>query len=397
MGANHPCAHTTVGIVASRDARRRRSRRPAERAAARFAVRAGRRRSSPLSSITPSSPSATPHGNEQAHEFRLGAGSRSAIPGDRRRHRRGVGERPVSGRDGPLRRRRRRVRRRAAPGSGGTPRSPDRATTGRSRRRSSGRCAEVNAGASFLRTGSASCSATPPNRLGRGPRPRADHPRWLGASGYLPGVVDSPRGCSRREGAPFVPRTAPCTCKRRNQFFQLRARRRPRTCTRSSSSSSAGATRACSPSGRAAGVDLQGLQAERRVVEGPRPRAGARHRARGGGLHRVLPRRRRPARRSGTAASCRFPRDQWRSLSAEEQFDAVLYLGPPSSMTTSWPSAALCRDAAYNGHEAGAPVARGDAARAGAVASSTAPRARRRRPAGGSPDAPGGTGRSRAA
>ncbi len=42
-----------------------------------------------------------------------------------------------------------------------------------------------------------------------------------------------------------------------------------------------------------------------------------------------------------------IPRDQWRSLPAEEQFDAVLYLGPPSSMTRSLPSAALCRDAAY--------------------------------------------------
>ena len=43
----------------------------------------------------------------------------------------------------------------------------------------------------------------------------------------------------------------------------------------------------------------------------------------------------------------RIPRDRWRSLSAEEQLDAVLYLGPPSSMTTSWPSPALCRDPAY--------------------------------------------------
>jgi len=41
------------------------------------------------------------------------------------------------------------------------------------------------------------------------------------------------------------------------------------------------------------------------------------------------------------------PSDQWRSLPMEEQFDAVLYLGPPAGMTTSWPSAALCLDAAY--------------------------------------------------
>ena len=42
-----------------------------------------------------------------------------------------------------------------------------------------------------------------------------------------------------------------------------------------------------------------------------------------------------------------IPRDRWRSLSAEEQFDAVLYLGPPSAMSRSSPSPALCRDAAY--------------------------------------------------
>ena len=41
------------------------------------------------------------------------------------------------------------------------------------------------------------------------------------------------------------------------------------------------------------------------------------------------------------------PSDQWRSLPMEEQFDAVLHLGPPAGMTTSWPSASLCLDAAY--------------------------------------------------
>ena len=41
------------------------------------------------------------------------------------------------------------------------------------------------------------------------------------------------------------------------------------------------------------------------------------------------------------------PLDQWRSLAMEDQFDAVLYLGPPSSMTTSWPAAALCLDQVY--------------------------------------------------
>ena len=40
-------------------------------------------------------------------------------------------------------------------------------------------------------------------------------------------------------------------------------------------------------------------------------------------------------------------REEWRSLPAEDQFDAVLYLGPPSGMTRSLLSPALCRDPAY--------------------------------------------------
>jgi hypothetical protein len=38
------------------------------------------------------------------------------------------------------------------------------------------------------------------------------------------------------------------------------------------------------------------------------------------------------------------PRDQWRPLLAEEQFDALLYLGPPSAMTESRLSPALCQE-----------------------------------------------------
>jgi hypothetical protein len=41
------------------------------------------------------------------------------------------------------------------------------------------------------------------------------------------------------------------------------------------------------------------------------------------------------------------PKDEWRTLPAEEQFDAVLYLGPPSTMTEIQWSPALCADAAY--------------------------------------------------
>jgi hypothetical protein len=42
-----------------------------------------------------------------------------------------------------------------------------------------------------------------------------------------------------------------------------------------------------------------------------------------------------------------LPRDQWKDLRMEDQFDALLYLGPPSSITTAQLPAALCADAAY--------------------------------------------------
>jgi len=42
-----------------------------------------------------------------------------------------------------------------------------------------------------------------------------------------------------------------------------------------------------------------------------------------------------------------IPRTQWRSLPMEQQFDAVLYLGPPASITYSRMSPALCADTAY--------------------------------------------------
>jgi hypothetical protein len=41
------------------------------------------------------------------------------------------------------------------------------------------------------------------------------------------------------------------------------------------------------------------------------------------------------------------PRDQWRTLRMEDQFDAVLYLGPSSAMTNAQPSPALCADPSY--------------------------------------------------
>jgi hypothetical protein len=42
-----------------------------------------------------------------------------------------------------------------------------------------------------------------------------------------------------------------------------------------------------------------------------------------------------------------LPRAQWRTLRMEDQFDAVLYLGPPSDMTMSQLSVALCADRTY--------------------------------------------------
>jgi hypothetical protein len=40
-------------------------------------------------------------------------------------------------------------------------------------------------------------------------------------------------------------------------------------------------------------------------------------------------------------------REQWRLLPMEDQFDAVLYVGPPAAVTRSQQSAALCSETAY--------------------------------------------------
>ncbi len=42
-----------------------------------------------------------------------------------------------------------------------------------------------------------------------------------------------------------------------------------------------------------------------------------------------------------------IPRDQWRALRMEDQFDALLYLGPPTSITIAQFPWSLCADAAY--------------------------------------------------
>jgi hypothetical protein len=40
-------------------------------------------------------------------------------------------------------------------------------------------------------------------------------------------------------------------------------------------------------------------------------------------------------------------RDEWKMMRMEDQFNALLYLGPPSSMTDAPMTAALCHDAAF--------------------------------------------------
>ena len=42
-----------------------------------------------------------------------------------------------------------------------------------------------------------------------------------------------------------------------------------------------------------------------------------------------------------------IPRDQWRSMPMQDQFDAILYLGPISSITISSLSPSVCNDSAY--------------------------------------------------
>jgi hypothetical protein len=42
-----------------------------------------------------------------------------------------------------------------------------------------------------------------------------------------------------------------------------------------------------------------------------------------------------------------LPREQWRTMPMQDQFDAVLHLGPPSALTTAQIPASLCADAEY--------------------------------------------------
>jgi hypothetical protein len=49
----------------------------------------------------------------------------------------------------------------------------------------------------------------------------------------------------------------------------------------------------------------------------------------------------------GPDFSSPIPRDHWRRLRMEDQFDALLYLGPPSDITISQLPVALCADRGY--------------------------------------------------
>jgi hypothetical protein len=43
----------------------------------------------------------------------------------------------------------------------------------------------------------------------------------------------------------------------------------------------------------------------------------------------------------------RLPREQWKVMRMEDQFDALLYLGPPAAMTTTQVPASLCNNADF--------------------------------------------------
>lgn len=49
----------------------------------------------------------------------------------------------------------------------------------------------------------------------------------------------------------------------------------------------------------------------------------------------------------GKGNGAQVPRDQWRSMRMEDQFDAVLYLGPQSALTNARLAPTLCRDTDY--------------------------------------------------
>jgi hypothetical protein len=42
-----------------------------------------------------------------------------------------------------------------------------------------------------------------------------------------------------------------------------------------------------------------------------------------------------------------LPKDEWKVMRMEDQFDALLFLGPPASMTNAPVPAALCQDADF--------------------------------------------------
>jgi hypothetical protein len=81
----------------------------------------------------------------------------------------------------------------------------------------------------------------------------------------------------------------------------------------------------------------------------------------------LMPSRRRMSFRAGVTVP--IPETEWRPLRVEDQMDAVLYLGPRSTMTESQPSAKSCAEPGYLDERlrrialTGIPAAEGDRAR----------------------------------
>jgi hypothetical protein len=82
------------------------------------------------------------------------------------------------------------------------------------------------------------------------------------------------------------------------------------------------------------------------VVAQAKSCTAARHRARGQRIHFLLPVQ-LWTRQVRDGMPVPMPREEWRSLRMEDQFDAVLYLGPRSAMTSARVSPARCADQPY--------------------------------------------------
>ena len=62
-------------------------------------------------------------------------------------------------------------------------------------------------------------------------------------------------------------------------------------------------------------------------------------------MAQLTPSRSRMGMRDGRLAP--IPESEWRKLAIQDQFDAVLYLGPQATLTTTTPSGARCSEPGY--------------------------------------------------